>query len=72
MSQMVQRLKDSSDNRSVRISAVGFYEHYVKCVMKDRALWSDEIDAVLSSEVKKVTVHIAQPDKVIYAQTFVF
>ncbi|OZC08640.1 hypothetical protein X798_04321 [Onchocerca flexuosa] len=62
ISNMVQRLKDGIETDIIRINAISFYERYFKEVERNEAEWTEELEALLPSNVKKVTVCIEKPN----------
>uniref|UniRef100_A0A915PK51 DUF3677 domain-containing protein n=1 Tax=Setaria digitata TaxID=48799 RepID=A0A915PK51_9BILA len=62
ISNMVERLKGGAEADIIRINAISFYERYFKEVEQNEAEWTEELEALLPREVKKVTVCIEKPN----------
>ncbi|VBB28151.1 unnamed protein product [Acanthocheilonema viteae] len=58
ISNMVERLKDGTEADIIRINAISFYERYFKEVEQNEVEWTEELESLLPSSVKKVTVCI--------------
>lgn len=61
---MVERVKDGTEADIIRINAISFYERYFKEVEQNEVEWTEELEALLLSSVKKVTVCIEKPNMV--------
>ncbi|VDN00703.1 unnamed protein product [Thelazia callipaeda] len=57
------RLKDGTEADVIRINAIEFYERYFREVEQDKAEWTEELEALLPSNVKKVLICIEKPNK---------
>ncbi|CAG9536499.1 unnamed protein product [Cercopithifilaria johnstoni] len=62
ISNMVERVKDGTEADIIRINAINFYERYFKEVEQNEVEWTEELEALLPSSVKKVTVCIEKPN----------
>uniref|UniRef100_A0A0R3RPM6 DUF3677 domain-containing protein n=1 Tax=Elaeophora elaphi TaxID=1147741 RepID=A0A0R3RPM6_9BILA len=62
ISNMVERLKDGTEADIIRINAISFYERYVKEVERNEVEWTEELEALLPPDVKKVAVCIEKPN----------
>ncbi|EJD74586.1 hypothetical protein LOAG_18113 [Loa loa] len=71
ISNMVERLKDGTEADIIRINAISFYERYFKEVEQNEAEWTEELEALLPANVKKVTVCIEKPDMKICSLTMI-
>lgn len=61
---MVERLKEGAEADNIRINAISFYERYFTGVQQNEAEWTEELEALLPPNVKKVTVCIDKPNEV--------
>lgn len=64
ISNMVKRIKDGTETDIIRINAISFYERYFKEVEQNEVEWTEELETLLLSDVKKVTVCIEKPNGV--------